>query len=481
MKWIYGKQDFKTMERGQENCFLMTNYLGGFSSMTMIGSASRGDHALLMACIQAPNHRYNMLHRMAEKVMIEENGYWISSQEFADGHKENGYQYLSGFSYEDTPVWRFLVKGVEVRKEIGMKRGANTIALRYEIRNRGNKACRLVLTPFFQFSKKGKEPEENQKMIREGRRIVSGNLTLYFRTNGTVQEVPEKTENYYYSYDACDGRREHGRAKANHQISCAAEAGEVRVLEIVYEMEPSGETAEEIISGVKVYRAQLVEHSLFRSEAARMLVKSADQFITERESTGGDTILAGFPFFEDWGRDTMIALPGLCISTGRYESAKKILRTFAVNERDGLMPNLFPEGGNTPFYNTADAALLFINCVYLYYEASGDEAFVREMYPVMERIIRGYMEGTEFGIHMDEDGLVMAGKGLWQVTWMDVRVGDILPTPRHGKPVEINAYWYNALCIMEKFRYLAGGKQLPYGGLAEKVRDSFEKLSLIHI
>lgn len=483
MKWIYGKQDWKTMERGQENCFLMTNYLGGFSAMTMIGSAARNDHALLMACTQAPNHRYNMLHRLREKVKIGEKEYLISSQEFADGQREEGYRYLSCFTYEDTPVWRFQLKGLEIRKEMGMKRGANTIGIRYEIRNRGGEACRLVLTPFFQFTKKGAEPEKAQKFVREEGKIFSNGLDLYFRTNGEVTEIPETEEVYFYSYDVCDGRREHGRAKANHEISCEVEPQSFRVLEIVYEMEASADTAEEIISGVKQYRAALAQKAGFRSAHARMLSKSADQFIAKRESTGGDTILAGFPFFEDWGRDTMIALPGLCISTGRYKTAAKILRTFAINERNGLMPNLFPEGGNEPMYNTADAALLFINCVYLYYEAVKDQEFtnesvndfIREMYPVMERIIEGYRKGTEFGIHMDEDGLILAGEGLAQVTWMDVRAGEILPTPRHGKPVEINAYWYNALCIMEALRPAADGKDRGYAKLAEKVRISFEK------
>ena len=136
------------------------------------------------------------------------------------------------------------------------------------------------------------------------------------------------------------------------------------------------------------------------------------------------------------------------------------------------MPNLFPEGGNEPLYNTVDAALLFINCVYLYYEATKDMEFVREVYPVMERIMDGYQNGTKFGIHMDTDGLICAGEGLAQVTWMDVRVGEILPTPRHGKPVEINAYWYNALRIMEVFTEEAETSR-HYAQLAEKVRDSF--------
>lgn len=193
------------------------------------------------------------------------------------------------------------------------------------------------------------------------------------------------------------------------------------------------------------------------------------------ESTNGKTILAGFPFFEDWGRDTMIALPGVCISTGQYDAAKEILRTFAVHEKDGLMPNLFPEGGTEPMYNTVDAALLFINCVYLYDKAAKDTDFVREVWPVMERIVEKYREGTHYGIRMDEDGLILAGEDLWQVTWMDVRVGEILPTPRHGKPVEINAYWYNALCIMELFASMFGKDYNEYRKLAKKAKASFRK------
>ena len=157
MKWIYGKQDFKTLERGQENCYLMTNGLGGFSSMTITGSVSRNDHAFLMACIQAPNHRYNMVHRLQERLKIGKQDaaeeYEISSQEFADGQKENGYEYLTSFTYEDTPVWRYQVRGVEIRKEAGMKQGANTAAVRYEIRNISRTVCRLSVTPFLQFTK----------------------------------------------------------------------------------------------------------------------------------------------------------------------------------------------------------------------------------------------------------------------------------------------------------------------------------------
>lgn len=474
MKWIYGKQDWNTIERGQENSWLLTNGLGGFSSMTMIGSVSRNDHALLMACIKAPNHRYNMVHRLKEELRIENENLILSSQEFANKNKENGYEYLSSFVYEDTPIWRYQLKGIEICKEIGMKQGKNTIAVQYKVLNYTSKPCKLIITPFFQFTKKGSEQNPSQKLVRNKNKVEGNGLTLYFRTNGEVISIPEIQEQYYYSYDACDGRRKVGSAAAEHQIFLEINAEETKYLDIIYEMEqPTNESASQIIQSLKEHRKELEEQAGFQSEIAKFLSKSAAQFISKRESTKGATILAGFPFFEDWGRDTMIALTGICISTRQYETAKEILHTFALHEKDGLMPNLFPEGENEPIYNTADAALLFINCVYLYYKTTNEIDFVKEMYPIMERIIHHYEKGTKFNIHMDTDGLIIAGEGLAQVTWMDVRFENILPTPRHGKAVEINAYWYNALCVMEEFSVLLNREDTEYKKFAQKVKKAF--------
>ena len=491
------------ISRGLENCYLMTNGLGGFSSLTMTGAAARNDHAFLMACVQAPNHRYNLVHRLKEELIFPEKDGGaeadaekraeadagagqeirrvLSTQEFAEGEPETGCRYLSFFSWEDAPVWRFLADGVEIIKEAGLEHGSNRAALRYEITNRSRREAALQVTPFYQFVPKGKDMGERQRIVSmpSGRvhaeNAASGCPDLYLRTNGELESIPWVQEKLYYSYDACDGRRETGRTETDHRIRIAVPAGESRTLEIVFETERSERSAGWIITGMKERRKALRQQAHFRSETAGALAAAADQFVSRRDSTKGETILAGYPFFEDWGRDTMIALPGICLSTGRYETAKSILRTFAVNERDGLMPNLFPEGGNEPMYNTADAALLFINCVYLYFRKTRDTAFVEEMYPVMERIVKGYMQGTRFGIHMDTDGLIAAGQGLDQVTWMDVRVGEILPTPRHGKPVEINAYWYNALRIMEALgrKAKADGCGPDYGALAEQVKRSF--------
>lgn len=451
MIFRYGKQDFKTMERGQENCFLLTNGLGGFSSCTMINSNSRNDHALLMACVKAPNHRYNMVHRLSEMLTIGSNQFFLSSQQFVEQAEEDGYKNLKQFSFEDIPEWYYQMQGVEIVKKIGMLQHKNTVAVTYEIRNMSKENCSITITPFFQFVKKGDDLEKEQKFLLEQNKISSNGIALYFKTDGDVEKIPSIYETYYYSYDECDGRREHGMAIANHKITKDVPKETTIYVSLVYSMEPETKEASEIIEETEMFRKSLDEKAGFYLPAARVLSKSAAQFIAKRESTKGETILAGFPFFEDWGRDTMIALPGCTLSTKQYEKAKSILYTFMVNERNGLMPNLFPEGKNEPAYNTVDAALLFIHCMYLYYQYTKDIDFVKEAYQTMERIIECYQKGTDYGIHMDSDGLIMAGQGFDQVTWMDVRVGEILPTPRHGKPVEINAYWYNALCIMNEF------------------------------
>ena len=481
MKWIYGRQDWKTLERGLENCYLLTNGLGGFSSLTMTGAVARNDHSVFMACTKAPNHRVNMVHRIKEELGIGESKYVLSTQEFADGTKEEGYRYLTEFSFEALPVWNYLISGVEMEKEIVMAQGSNQIALNYHLKNRGQEEAVLCVTPFFQFEPKGEDLKEDKIFSRQAQKITDGKYDLFFETNGKVEGFQEKKETYFYRYDECDGRRENGTASAVYQIKKRVKPGEETDLTVIYSLESRIDMdAKKLFDKIKEeqihHHEKLIKTSGLKNKLAQTLVCGADKFLSKRESTDGLTILAGFPFFEDWGRDTMIALPGICISTGRFESVKSILRTFAFYEKDGLMPNLFPEGENEPLYNTVDAALLFINCVWLYYEKTQDIKFVEEMYPVMQRIISGYERGTNFNIHMEEDGLISAGAGLDQVTWMDVRVGEILPTPRHGKPVEINAYWYNALCIMQKFsEVLKKNEEQKYGELAQKVKESFAR------
>ncbi len=490
MRFLYGKRDWKTFERGEENCYLMTNGLGGFSSLSIIGSCSRNDQALLMACTHSPNHRYNMIHRMEERLVTGCGKVYLSSQDFGlHSKREEGYLYQTSFIFEDYPVWTYLAGGVEVTRTIVLRQGHNTLGIAYRIKNRSKERTVLTVRPHLQFVPKGERLSSGQLFTVENHKISSNGQSLTFRTNGRTKILqPIFCDTLYYADDVADGKMTLGRSLVNHEISFAVDAGAEDTFEIIYSNEKLCEESdnadgklslrvEDIINETVAYRKTLKEQADFTDEIAGQLAVSADQFISYRESTKGKTILAGYPFFEDWGRDTMIALVGCCLSTGQFGTAESILRTFMAYCKKGLMPNLFPEGGKAPGYNTVDAALLFIIAVYEYYRKTWNLKFVKEAYPVMKEIIKWYHDGTDFGIHMDEDGLIMAGRGDDQVTWMDVRVEDILPTPRHGKPVEINAYWYNALQILSEFQEMLSEsvEEIALTLLTERVKESFCK------
>ena len=475
MKFVFGKSDFKTMQRGQESCYLLANGKGGFSSMTIIGSNARNDHALFMPCLKAPNNRYHMITKLDETLQIGTERINLSSQEYVTCTKnQNGFKHLSEFRFDMLPVWTYQVGGVEIIKTVVMQYGRNAVGIQYEIKNRTNRQITVNARPYLQFVRKGEKLSEQQEFKATETFVESKGLILYYKTNGkTAFYKTAYIDDLYFADDAKDDRRSVGVVAHNHQHSFVVEAKHEDVYYIIYSMENRFDNIDDMISNEKERLMRLIDNSGIQDEIGKELVKSADQYISDRESTGGKTILAGYPFFEDWGRDTMIALGGCCISTRRFEDAKNIFRTFMKYCKNGIMPNIFPEGDIQPYYNTVDASLLFISSVYEYYHASDDLAFVREAFPVMKDIVKWYMQGTDFHIRMEEDGLISAGSGFEQVTWMDVRIGDVLPTPRHGKPVEINAYWYNDLCIMERFSKLLNEEVYDYGKLAEKVRQSF--------
>lgn len=477
MKFVFGKNDWKTLDRGQENGYLLTNGLGGYSSLTMVGSNSRNDHALFMGCLTAPNHRYHLVSK------IEEVGFYgdkklfdLTCQEYASHAKnKKGFSYLNHFEFEYIPTWVYQVKGIEIKKMIAMAYESNTVGVRYVIENRMKEEFCFRITPQFQFVPKEDKVKENQAFILEENKITSNGIALFFQTNGEVKPYDTKYENdLYYEHDARDGRDSIGRTANNHNIHITVGSNSTEVLDVIYSTENIVATFDEILETEIKRQEALVLQSGIKDSIGQQLVRGGDQFIVNRESTQGKTIMAGYPFFADWGRDTMIAMVGCCITTRRFEEAKDIFRTFMKYCKRGLMPNMFPEGGHEPLYNTVDASLLFIGAVYEYYMESQDLDFVKEAYPVMEEVIYWYKKGTDYHIKMDEDGLIMAGSGLEQVTWMDVRVDGILPTPRHGKPVEINAYWYNDLKVMEYFSKLLQKEEKEYGILAERVAVSFE-------
>ncbi len=473
MIFTYGKQDFASLPQAEANCWLLANGLGGFASTSAAFSVTRCDQGLLLAA-QSPNRRFNLVHRLSEQLTAGDETVFLSSQRFGDETPaEDGYKRLVSFTWDGLPRWRYEAGAVRVVRTVAMERGANTTAVVYTVENGSDTPCTLRVTPVFQFAPKGEPPQCPQTVTYLSGAVRCGQWTVYLNATGRLLAVPTAYETLYYADDEKDGRTASGVGL----FCCAAEltvpAGETTRLELVFSDSPNDRLAGDILRAAQVRQRALADDSGFQTPEAQELARAAGAFLADRAGCGGKTILAGFPFFGDWGRDTMIALPGCMLARGEYDAARDILRTFLAYEKDGLVPNLFPEGGTEPMYNSADAPLLLINCLWLYYQRTADDAFVREAWPVLTRIAGAYQTGTRFAIGMDEDGLIHAGEGLDQVTWMDVRVDNILPTPRHGKPVEINAYWYSALRVLARLAPIAGADGSAYDALAERVRRSF--------
>ena len=456
-----------------QNTFLLTNGLGGYVSASAGFSAPRSDQGILVAAVKAPNERINMVHRVCEVLEVGEDKQFLTAQRFADGTGEDGETCLLEFDYEKLPSWEYETLGVRVQRQCVMAYEENTSAILYRVENRSEKPCTLTLTPFFKFVPKEDVLTAPFSFTYETGKVTGNGHTLYIDATGEMEQIHPLWQTLSYSEDAKDGRPDRGMAGACCRVRKTVAAGETAELEVVFSAKENAPSAKKLREEMLARLERVEENGGFQDPVARQLTLAADAYIARRDSTDGKTILAGYPLFSDWGRDTMIALPGCCFATNRFEDAKSILRTFLAYEKDGLVPNLFPEGGNAPMYNTVDAALLLIDCVWQYVQRTGDWEFAREAWPHLENIVACYRTGTHHGIGMDTDGLIFAGQGLDQVTWMDVCVQGVLPTPRHGKPVEINAYWHNALVIMDAVAKELALDTKDYAALAETVKRSF--------
>ncbi len=494
MRFEFDKKNWTTIVEGEKDCYLLANGLGGYSSLSVIGAAARGDQALLMSAQKAPNVRMHLVTNVFEKLVVGDQEHILTSQRMRSGTDYEGFQYLEKFVYDDfdvnAPAWTFCVDGVTVTKHMLMVHDENTVAVKYEVEDTAGRDVTLELTPLLRFTSKKEDfdaarnideyyvktcdTDGNTALPDRSYCIAGGDLQLYITTNANLQTYqPRLFGEMYFSQDERDGRVAYGDAFSSCTLSEQIHTkNDIYVIFGTKRCEDSDakKLYEQFERQNRERKEQLLAQAGLSSELGRQLVLSADAYVVRRESTNGMSIIAGYPFFEDWGRDTMISLAGAAMITGRFEECKSILRTFAKYVKNGLLPNLFPEGGEIPRYNSADAPLLFVNAVYEYMEYSGDKAFREEILPVLEQIINAYKNGTDFHIKMDSDGLIMAGADLEQLTWMDVRVGDFLPTPRHGKPVEINAYWYSALMIMYELT-----QEAAYRDLAAQVKASFQE------
>ncbi|ONI45542.1 glycogen debranching protein [Candidatus Epulonipiscioides gigas] len=474
MTFSYGCNDFKNKKRAEENLFLLTNGLGGYSSLTLANSLTRNDHALLMGTLKAPDVRINLVSRLDEEIIIGNKTYTLSSQKFVDYTKNmDGEKYLINVAQEYIIQFTYFVEGIEIIKKLILVHGENTVGVKYFISNPLGKEVELKVTPYYQFVERGSLLEPSQKFNINRDKVISNNITLYISTNSTnvSNNNLEFVRDLYYDYDARDGRFAYGCAVK--QLTYNYLINSNKEIDLIFSMQPVYQSINDMIEVEYKRQDELFKISGAKSDLAKALVRASDAYIVKRDSIDGLTLIAGYPFFLDWGRDTMYTIEGACITTNRFDESENILQTFVKYLHNGIMPNLFPEGDNPPLYNTVDASLLFIQAVYLQYKQSKDKEFVSRMYPAISSIIENYKNGTDFDIKMDTDGLIMAGSGFMQLTWMDVRYKDILPTPRHGKPVEINAYWYNGLCILVEFGKLLGKDINSYVALIEQVKNSF--------
>lgn len=494
MKAYHLNKDALTpMSVGVQKEWVLTNGIGGYAGSSVTGAHARKHHGYLIASLHPPVERFVILSKINECLIRSSGKKDFTVEQYLAGDGSTAYregiEYLNSFTYDG--LVHFTTKAPEftMTKTLAFEHGKNTIAISYDIQNDGE-AATLVLTPLFnyrvhhdastvdtlKFDTTYEQPEI--RLVPQQNKDITIRL---FTDDGTVVPCEEKyttgmqlQKELDVESDALDDNY------TPYQIEFPLDAGCRKKISIVCTIEDAYEKDAFATAAAEMARFDALEKKAgYHDELAETLTIAADHFLAYRQSTGLMTVLAGLPWFTDWGRDTMIALTGLTLATGRYQDARDILTTFARYVHHGMVPNMFPDEGTAPLYNTADASMWYFYAVGKYLEYTGtpeDYAFVQEtIYPKLKEIIAAYEHGTDFSIYMEEDGLIHAGSGLDQVTWMDVRVGDWVATPRHGKPVEINALWYHALCLMEEWATRFGEDGSHYAALAAHAKESFAK------
>jgi predicted glycogen debranching enzyme len=485
--------------------WLVTNGLGGYSSGTLAGVLTRRYHGLLVASLPAPLGRMVVLNHLLERVRLSDRDVrWLGDEDdIAGPNAADRGGHLAEFRLElGLPVWRYELPGAVIERRVLMPYGQNTVHITYRLLD--GAPVRLALRPSIQF--RGYEAAVDKPAATSyvltamgGRYEVSGGpvipclrLLLHGRHAAlTLDEkgaaaVPYEMERRR-GYEAVGAMWSPGyfRADLSHERDVTLVAS-TESWDAILALSP-----EDAGRAERERRRRLL--SIARDAAAdpfgAELVLAADQFIVTpagraeeaaRARAAGDevrTVIAGYHWFTDWGRDTMISLEGLTLDTGRHREAGDILRTFGHYVRDGLIPNMFPDGSREGLYHTSDATLWYFHAINRYVRATGDLDTLRHLMPKLAEIVRRHLAGTRFGIGVDPgDGLLRQGAEGYQLTWMDAKVDDWVVTPRRGKPVEINALWYNALRLMQEWASAAGGADgLDLAAHAERARRAFNE------
>jgi len=487
--------------------WLVTNGLGGYASGTIAGVVTRRYQGLLIASLPAPLGRLVMLNHLLERVRLPDHHVvWLGDEgEVAAPNIADRAEHLAEFRLElGLPVWRYELPGAVIEKRVLMPYQQNTVHVTYRLLE-GTEPVRLALRPSIQF--RGYEAPVDTSLARsyaltfcEGRYEVTGGadlpalrllaygeraaLTLDEKGAGEIPYEMERSRGYASVGSLYSPGYFRGDLRPGSDVTLVAST---ESWERIHALPPTDAAEAE---RERRRRLVAIAGSAGEDPLGAELVLAADQFIitpagraeeAARARAAGEevrTVIAGYHWFTDWGRDTMISLEGLTLTTRRFREAAYILRTFGHYIRDGLIPNMFPDGAREGLYHTADATLWFFHAVQRYLDVTGDAETVRQLVPKLADVVAHHLQGTKFGIGVDRaDGLLRQGEQGYQLTWMDAKVDDWVVTPRRGKAVEINALWYNALCLLEGWRQTLGGvpPDLNPGSHARRARESFNR------
>jgi len=494
----YTKDDLK-IENGLKKEWIITNGIGGFASSTIIGANTRRYHGLLIAPFMPPAQRHLILSKIDESIEIDGKKHNLYTN-ICKNYVSDGYKYLESFEKEYVPIYTYKVEDVIIKKYICMIYGSNVVTILYQIFNTNHKV-KLILTPIMNFRDFHSESVNHQFTINQEEKNKKVKMSIDGKNNNPIymnisegkyiQHIDDSFKNMFYIEEEKRGFN----AEENHAIPGRYEIEidenvrkditfTIGMEENIEDIDAKAVISREIarISGL-VYDSQLINEHMTdeNKKIVRDYVISADNFVAYRPSFKLHTILAGFPWFLDWGRDTLIAYEGLLLIPKRFDIAREVLLTLIKKVKCGLVPNGFSEYDNKPLYNSVDSSLLLFEQVQKYINYTGDETFIKEnIYETLKNIIEEYRTGIDLdnnNIYLDDDGLIVSGTPNTQNTWMDVKIGNFAVTPRNGKVVEVNSLWYNALKIMEKLtlKFETKSKAEKYRKLAGACKKSFEE------
>ena len=488
------------LKKGLTQEWLITNGIGGFSSQTVLGINTRKYHGLLVAPLVPPSRRFLILSKMDESIRFEDGSEKIIYSNICKNYISEGYKNLKSFEKVYTPKFVYEVNGVTIEKDIALVYGRNVVSIYYKIKSDKNITIKIApVMNFRDFHQMSSGAEFNVSQIVDENKIrivvneenKADPIYLYSKEGKYIKHENDTFRNIFYIEEEKRGFYPEENLFVPGRYEIDVKSGEEKEFTIICGLEENIEEIdgkEVVLKEEKrlkeiVKKSKLVNSKQTKSEQEKFrdLVISSDQFVTYRPKFALYTIIAGFPWFLDWGRDTLIAFEGLLLKTNRFEIAKEVLLMMTRDIKFGLVPNGYSGYDSRPLYNSVDASLLLFEQINKYIEYTGDKKFIKEkMYPILKEVAEKFQEGINIddsNIFMDSDGLISAGTENTQLTWMDAKVSGFAVTPRSGKAVEVNALWYNALKTLENLAKLFKDKETEekYEKLSKKVKLSFNR------